>query len=365
MPELADVVRLHGPSYLKKYGEHMLPSHRRALEDILACRTPAMGGHAFECDCCGLVRHAWHSCKNRSCPKCHTQDTAKWIEKRRDELLNVAYYHVVFTIPAQLHPIARSNQSVFYNALMYAGAQALMKLCADPRYLGGTIGVMAILHTWTRTLTFHPHVHCLVPAGSISDGYWVSSRRRRFLVPIEPLSQLMRGILLDRLHKKLPDAIIPPQACRLKWGVYIRPAVKGSENVLQYLGRYVHRIAIANTRILAVDQHEVTFRYQDSSDHKWKTLTLSGEEFLRRYLQHVLPKRFHKVRYFGLWAPANRHHLRQVQLLLPERHTCPEPPKQAQASDVEAKCPRCLKGTMRFVAVLTREDCSVRLRAPP
>ncbi len=277
-----------------------------------------MGGHVYECDQCKYVHYACHSCKNRSCPKCHTEDTRQWIEKRRAELLPVPYFHVVFTVPAQLHAIARSNQKQFYSMLMSAAAEALMRLCADPRYLGGTIGVMAVLHTWSRTLSYHPHVHCLVPAGAVSGGHWMDAPRKNFLVPVRALSKLFKGILLGQLRTQLPDCEIPRPVERAKWVVYIQSAVHGTCGVLEYLGRYVHRIAISNARIVSVDDKNVALRYQDSSDQKWKLLTLSGEEFLRRYLQHVLPRGLHKVRYYGLWGPANRKLLRQVQLVMPK-----------------------------------------------
>lgn len=363
MLELADVVRLHGPDYLQKYGSRMLPSHRRALEDILACRTPAMGGHVFECDCCGHQIHAYHSCKNRSCPKCHTEDTREWIEKRREELIEAPYYHVVFTVPSHLHEIARANQNVFYSALMSCAAHALMKLCADPRYLGGKTAVMAVLHTWSRNLSFHPHVHCLIPAVAIHKGELLGPARDNFLVPVRALSVLVRGMLLDELKDKLPDVKINWRARRAKWVVYIKPAVQGSQRVLDYLGRYVHRIAIANSRITEVTQQHVTFRYQDSSDYKWKKMTLSGEEFLRRFLQHVLPEGFHKVRYYGLWAPANRKLLHQIQLVYSSDH--PSSPPEKKAADCDYKCPRCREGTMQLVSLLFGERRELRPRAPP
>lgn len=366
MPELADAVRVHGPAYIAKYSSSMLPSHRRALQDILDCRTPAMGGHVFECDCCGHRHYAWHSCKNRSCPKCHTDDTQEWIGKRREELIGVPYYHVVFTVPPFLHRVARSNQNAFYSALLNCAARALIKLCADPRYLGGTTGVMAVLHTWSRTLEFHPHVHCLVPAVAVADGDSIVSGNDNFLVPVRALSKLMRGMMLDELKRTIPGIVIDRSARRADWVVFIKPAVQGSERVLEYLGRYVHRVAISNSRILSVTSEHVTFRYQDSRDLKWKTLTLTGEEFLRRFLQHVLPRGFHKVRYYGLWASANRRLRRQVQLLWP--------PGTQPAADVSTKpdtdaaakaCPKCEEGTMRFVARLARATRFQAPRGPP
>lgn len=367
MPELADVVRLHGGQYVAKFGASMLPSHRRALNDILACRTPALGGHVYQCDQCRYLHYACHSCRNRSCPKCHGVDTQEWIDKRREELLAVPYFHVVFTIPHELHAIARSNQSVFYSALMYSAAQALMKLCADPRYLGGSIGLMAVLHTWTRTLLYHPHVHCLVPAGAVQGGHWLFAPRNNFLVPVRALSKLFQGILLEALGRKLSDAEIPRGARRAKWVVHAKPAVQGTQMVLEYLGRYVHRIAISNSRIVCLDEKNVTVRYQESSSRKWKLLTLTGEEFLRRYLQHVLPQGFHKVRYYGVWAPANRSLLHQIQLSIPQSQCLADTPDAVgvPGAQAEHKCPRCHQGTLHFAGTFEPTYLPVRAREPP
>lgn len=367
MPELADVVRLHGEQYVAKFGASMLPSHRRALRDILACRTPALGGHVYECDQCRYVHYACHSCRNRSCPKCHAADTQQWIDKRREELLPVPYFHVVFTIPHELHAIARSNQSVFYSALMHSAAQALIKLCADPRYLGGLIGLMAVLHTWTRTLVYHPHVHCLVPAGAVQDGHWLPARRTNFLTPVRALSKLFQGILLAELERQMPEGKIPRGARRAKWVVHAKPAVQGSQMVLEYLGRYVHRIAISNSRIICLDEKNVTVRYQESSSRKWKLLMLSGEEFLRRYLQHVLPQGFHKVRYYGLWAPAKRPLRHQIQLSIPPAQHLSDALEPARTTDgaAEPKCPRCHQGTMHFIGTFEPIHLPTRARQPP
>lgn len=364
MPELADVVRRHGERYLENHGSAMLPSHRRALRDILACRTPAMGGHVLECERCGKRHHVYHSCKNRSCPKCQAQDTRAWIDKRQGELLNTTYFHVVFTVPHQLHEIARANQSVFYGALMSVAARALEKLCADPRYLAGQIGLLAVLHTWTRTLVYHPHVHCLVPGLAVSpEGHVIFAKSPNFLVPVRALSLLMRAMLIEELERLVPGIKIPRQARRSKWVVYAKPAVQGSASVLRYLARYVHRSAITNSRILAVDSHNVCFAYQDNRDYSRKTLTLSGQEFLRRYLQHVLPGGFHKVRYYGLWSPAKRHVLRRIQLILPPQ---PEQVHEACPPATAPKlCPCCLEGTLRLVAVIAREPRCPLLREEP
>lgn len=370
MPELADIVHRYGGAYRARFGEAILPSHRRALSDIAACRTEALGGQVFRCDTCGREEYAYHSCRNRHCPKCHTRDIKTWLVKRRAELLAVPYFHVVFTVPAQLHDLMRRQQRLLYGLLMKAAASALIKLTADPHYVGGLIGVLAVLHTWTRTLTYHPHVHCLVPAGGLSpDGNWLPARLS-YLVPVRALSKIFRGIFRDLVRKHLPHAPIPRTVWRKPWCVYCKPSVAGVDNVLTYLARYVHRIAITNRRILSIDGGHVTFRYQDARDQRWATLTLPSQEFLRCFLQHVLPDGFHKVRYYGLWAPANRHRLRHCQSLLgpvtpPAENPVSEPPIDWPLGDAAEPrrgrtCRHCRKGILVCVGSIPRQQ-----RGPP
>ena len=205
MLEVADVFRRYGDAYLQRFGQQMLPSQRRAFYDILHCRTAAMGGHVYACDRCGHRQYAYHSCKNRSCPKCQGGDTELWLGQRRGELLAVPYFHVVFTLPKELHPLVRRHQKTLYGVLMKAAAGSLMKLAADPHYVGGRLGILAVLHTWTATLTYHPHAHLLVPAGGVSqDERWVAARKD-YLVPVKALSKVFRGMFLEMLHKALPQ----------------------------------------------------------------------------------------------------------------------------------------------------------------
>ena len=316
MLEVADVFRRYGEAYRNRFGRAMLPSHRRAFRDLLACRTPALGGHVYVCDRCGRPQYAYHSCRNRHCPKCHGEDTEAWIEARRRELLPVPYFHLVFTLPQELRGVVRRHQKIGYGLLMRSAAGALMTLAADPHYVGGLIGVLAVLHTWTRTLLYHPHVHCLVPAGGVSaDGHWRPARRR-YLVPVKALSRIFRGRVREAMARELPDVSVPDAVWKKEWVVYAKPAVQGADRTLTYLGRYVHRVALANSRLLAIEGGRVTFRYQPSGQTGWKTLTLEADEFIRRFLQHVLPEGVHKVRYYGLWSPARRGLLRRVQLAL-------------------------------------------------
>ena len=220
MLEVADILRQYGQSYLQAFGNTMLPSQHRAFADILHCRTAVLGGHLYQCDHCGHPQYAYHSCRNRSCPKCHTNDTANWLEDRRRELLNVPYYHVVFTLPEPLRRLVRLHQKKLYGILMKAAARAIIKLAADPHYVGGLIGIMCILHTWSRTLLYHPHVHCLIPAGGISSDrrHWVPARKN-YLVPVDALAKIFRGIFVEMVRKQLPQIHLPASLWQKNWVV--------------------------------------------------------------------------------------------------------------------------------------------------
>jgi len=367
MLEVADVLSRYGDEYLRKFGEKMLPSQHRAFADILNCRTDVMGGHVFECDKCGYRHYSYHSCRNRSCPKCHKNDTAAWLEQRRQELLDVVYYHVVFTLPQELRSIVRLHQKKLYGILMKSAAQAVIKLAADPRYVGGLVGVMCVLHTWSSSLVYHPHAHCLIPGGGlfVDRKQWLPSRNN-YLVPVKALSKIFRGIFTQMAHKELPDIELPASIWQKDWVVYCKPTVQGTDKVLNYLGRYVHRVAIANSRILSIDGGKITFRYKDSKSHRTKTMKLKAEEFIRRFLQHVLPKGVHKIRYYGLWSPANRKYLYKMKELLNNGDAAQHPePQQDQISDFEKlperqKCPHCKLGTLVRIARISRQ-----WRAPP
>jgi len=372
MPELADLLRLHAACYLERFGPSMLASHRRAMEDIQACRTPAMGGQVYGCEdnTCGHLLYKYHSCSNRSCPKCQGAQTARWLSRRREEILPVRYFHLVFTVPSELRPLFRRHQRVLYRLLMQAAAQALMRLAADPRILGGRIGVLCVLHTWTGAMLHHPHVHCLAPAGALKpDGSaWVHSHPK-FLVPVHALSKLLRGRFLALARKALPQVRLPDSVRQARWVVYCKPALQGTDRVLDYLGRYVHRIAITNRRILSVTDHEVTFRFKDRREHCWKTMGLDPMEFMRRFLQHVLPRDFHKVRYFGLWSPCQRKALHRARQLLA---AAPEQPEEPETTAIQVErgtsarprspmlCPRCHQAFLILVETVPRRN-----RGPP
>ena len=369
MLEVADVFRRYGGTYLQRFGPQMLPSHRRAFDDILACRTAAMGGHLYHCNRCGHVQYAYHSCKNRSCPKCQTDQTEIWLEQRRQELLAVPHFHLVFTLPQELRGFVRQHQRKLYGVLLKAAAHSLMKLAADPRYVGGRLAILAVLHTWTRTLGYHPHAHLLVPAGGVTDDHcWVRARKD-YLVPVQALSLIFRATFLQMARKALPGEKIPQVPWSKSWWIDCRATVQGTERVLQYLARYLFKTAFSNHRLISIEGGQVTFRYQKCGERQWRITRLAAHEFIRRFLQHVLPRGTHKVRYYGLWNPANRPLLRRIQLLVGVRliptatHEHSNDNRDRTADEPFPKrrtCPHCRQGTLVLTEILPRQP-----RAPP
>jgi hypothetical protein len=368
MIEVADVFRRFAADYLSAHGASMLPSHQRAIEDILNCRTAALGGQVWRCDTCNTEMFSYHSCNNRSCPKCHTAQIQKWLEHRQAEMLPVPYFHITVTVPAELREVLRANQRDGYGMLMQASAAAIIELARDPRYVGGTVAVLAVLHTWTQQLNLHPHVHCLVSGGGISgDANTWHSARRRFLLPIKALAKLVRGKFRALLHRKRPDLVIADTIWRVPWILHVTAWGNGEPAVLDYLARYVFRIALTNARILGLDEKTVTIQYKDRKTGRARTCRLSGEEFMRRFLQHVLPRGFHKVRYFGLWHPAQRHNASRVrqmlQLQAPPKLEPAQDPADAPLVPADAEpvsliepmiCPHCHQGRLIFIRRLTR-----------
>src|ERR1017187_851326 len=266
MIEVADVFRRFAADYLSAHGASMLLSHRRAIEDILNCRTAALGGQVWRCEQCDTEMFSWHSCGNRSCPKCHTAQTREWLERRRAEMLPVPYFHITITVPEELREVLRANQRDGYGVLMRAGAAAIIELARDPRYVGGTVGVLAVLHTWTQQLSLHPHVHCLVSGGGISeDASTWHPARRNFLVPIKALAKLVRGKFRAMLRQTCPDLIIPDVVWRKRWILHVTAWGNGELAVLDYLARYVFRVALTNARIVSLDDETVTIHYKDSA----------------------------------------------------------------------------------------------------
>jgi hypothetical protein len=371
MPEVADVVRRYGSDHRERFGEDLLPSHRRAMDDIIHCRTEALGGQLLQCERCGQEHSVYHSCRNRSGPKCHHQDPEAWLEERRQELLPVPYFHVVFTLPQELRELVRRNQKDLYDILLRAAAQSLIQLAADPHDVGGLIGVLGVLHTWTRALVYHPHVHCLVPAGGLSADRTVwRPARQTYLVPVHALSKLFRGLFLDLVRQARPDLTLPEAVWTTGGVVYCKPTVQGAEQVLPYLGQYGHRIALTNSCLLSLEDGQVCCRYQDSQTSRWHTMTLPAQEFIRRFLPHVLPQGFHKVRYYGLWSPLQRPLLHQLQLVLAGHAPAPPPTAPARASQpadswcpplhAGQPCPHCGHGLLVVVRLLPRLQ-----RGPP
>ncbi len=315
MPELADIFRLHGPEYLAKYQDRLLPSHRRAIQDICDCRTEAMGGHIYRCPQCQQEHYQYHSCKNRHCPKCQNDRADRWLDQQRNLLLPVPYFMATFTLPQGLRRLARSRQKVVYDLLFQASQQALQKLAADPKYVGGALGMIGVLQTWTRDLRYHPHVHYLIPGGGLApDGTWQTAQYN-FLLPEKPLSQIFRAKFRDLLKKAgLFDQVLP-DLWQKDWVVDII-AVGSGEAALKYLAPYVFRVAISNRNILALKDGRVTFRYHNAKTKATETATVTAEQFIHRFLHHVLPRNFQKVRTYGLLHPQKRDSLARVKELL-------------------------------------------------
>jgi hypothetical protein len=354
--ELAEIVREAGEAYCQSFGERMPPSHKRALRDILACRTPELGGSLFSCDeGCGHFEFSYHSCRNRHCPKCHRDDTQRWLERLHGRLLSCPYYFATFTIPSELRPLARSHQRVVYDLLLRQAAEALQQLADDPRWMGGKLGMLAVLHTWTRDLAYHPHVHLLVTAGGLTQGgdAWHKPAHQRFLVPGRALSKIFRAKMRDGLqHAGLLDGL-DPAIFRKPWTVHLKHDGDG-EHAAEYLSRYVHRVALTNDRIEAFDGERVTFRYISSRTRETRRLTLPVKAFLARFLQHVLPKGFAKIRSYGLLSAAATPRRERARVLLAldpaqptQRRSSPAPSQPVAEQTLPPRCrpcPACRQG---------------------
>jgi hypothetical protein len=388
--EVADVIREHGDAFLAKYGDTLTVTRHKTLRDVAACRTAALGGHVERCLDCGHERIAYNSCRNRHCPKCQALARARWLEREAAWLLPVDYHHVVFTLPAELSNLALANPSVCYGALFQAASATLRDVAADAKRLGAQIGVLAVLHTWGQNLHHHPHLHCVCTGGGLScnergdmdrSPTWRSCRPGFFL-PVRVLSRVFRGKyleLLRRLHAE-GKLIFPNRLALLAdasafvgwlrplyqkdWVVYAKQPFGGPAQVLKYLARYTHRVAISNSRLLTMAEGQVTFRYKDYADeHRSKTMTLSAEEFLRRFVQHVLPKGLVKIRHYGLLASRHRADKLQLgrRLLLPVTVAAAEPSAANSASQIEPapvqQCPKC--GGCRFLKIELTHDTEI------
>lgn len=325
--EVADILHAVGREFIEKSRRWLTWQHLKVLRAIEHCRTAALGGHVDACSQCGHRAISFNSCRNRHCPKCQTNARNKWVQLRAEELLPVAYFHVVFTLPHELSALALRNKRILYELLFRMCSETLLEIAADPKHLGAQIGFLSILHTWGQNLLHHPHLHCIVPAGGLApDGLsWISPRRANFLLPVRVLSKVFRGKFLEALeeafrsgeltfcgniqHLAHPQCFqrLLTQLSRKKWIVYAKPPFGGAEHVLQYLARYTHRVAISNHRLAAFDGNQVTFRWKDyAHGNKKRKMTVSADEFLRRFLLHVLPGGFTRIRYFGFLANRRR-----------------------------------------------------------
>jgi hypothetical protein len=332
----------------------MLPSHRRAMQDIEQCRTESLGGQLYFCAQCELQRYSYHSCKNRHCPKCQNEQANDWLHEQQSLLLPTHHFLVTFTLPAELRPLARSHQQTIYNLLFRAAAAALQQLARDPRFVGARLGMVGVLHTWTRQLLYHPHVHFIVTGGGLThDGRWRAAHND-FLVPVKALSPIFRAQFREQLKKSELFAHVEPPVWRKAWVVHSEPAGSGAQ-AFQYLAPYIFRVAISNNRLRQLENGNVTFAYKESASDQLKHCTITAEEFIRRFLQHVLPRRFIKVRYYGLLSPAQRQLLRQArqlltadsgQLLKPEVGKPTQPP-------APLTCPHC-GGPLTLLAPIPR-----------
>src|ERR1035441_9321094 len=382
--EVADVFHAHENEFLQRWGHALSDQQRKVLRDIGLCRTAALGTHLERCDRCSYETVANDSCRNRHRPSPQPPARDRWLMNQASSLLPVPYAHVVFTVPEQLAPLALRNQRLFYNLLFRAASETLLEIAADSRHLGARIGVLAVLHTWSQNLRHHPHLHCLVPAGGLAldNSRWVATRRGFFL-PVRVLSRMFRGKLLAFLKQgyRRNELCFPgtlselsaPRAFhsmlhmlrRREWVVYSKPPFGGPEHVLKYLARYTHRVAISNGRLLSLEQGQVRFRWRDSKDNnRTKTMTLDAIEFIRRFLLHILPSGFVKIRHFGFLANRNR----SVRLDLCRRHLEAPVPADAptglltdqQKRAAERRCPVCQTGTLHIVERLSAEGLLIR-----
>ena len=365
MIEVADILRRHGPAYRQQY--QLLPSQQKVLADLVRCRTAACGGHLYVCDHCAHPHYSYHSCGNRHCPKCHGQQTERWLARHQDQLLACPYYLLTFTLPQPLRALAYANQKAIYGLLLSSAAAALQKLAWDPKWVGGQLGILAVLHTWTRALLDHPHAHLLVTAGGLSaDGqHWVHPQNPAFLVPCFALSKIFQGKFKAGLKKLGLLEQAPACVWRQKWVVHGQHAGSGLK-VLDYLGRYVFRTAISNSRLEAFDHGQVTFGYRDNRTQQPRHVSVSAEEFIRRFLRHVLPKGFVKVRAYGLWSARAADKLQAARALLAPAAPSSTPPTQlassSQADPSPANpptppqpCPQCKIGHLIWVRPLPRQ----------
>ena len=349
MVSLAEVLLRHWPEYERKFGAAILASHRRAVQAIFSCRTPALGGEIYRCARCGQQHFVYHSCNHRACPQCGQAEAAEWIEHRKLKLLPVPYYLITFTVPEGLRAWLRSHQRLGYGLLLKESAATLQDVASRKKYLGAQLGHLSVLHTWGRQLQFHPHVHCVVPAGGLRpDGLrWCQPPSPDFFLPQRVLAARFRTRLKTALQTQPQGATIAPAVWHQNWVVDVQPVGSGKA-ALAYLSAYVYHTALGPKRILQDQDGQITFKYKDSEHGQWHTLGLQAQEFLRRFFQHALPKGFQRVRYYGWLSPAATTRWQRILALLdwklPSSEAAPTPPRL---------CPRC-GAELLWVASLAR-----------
>jgi len=391
--EVADVLRRYGAAYRQTHAGSLSLAQRRVMSAVELCRTAALGGHVEQCDACGHQRIAYNSCRNRHCPRCQSLARAQWLDDRQADLLPVPYFHVVFTVPQEIAAIAYQNKAVVYDILFQATAETLQTIAADPKHLGADIGFIAILHTWGQNLLHHPHLHCVVPGGGLAPDHsrWIACRPGFFL-PVRVLSRLFRRLFLERLQRasetgrlRFFNALAPLQHVqafaryldgprRAEWVVYAKEPFGGPQQVLDYLGRYTHRVVISNNRLIDIADGHVTFRWKDyRHESAQRVMQLDAPEFIRRFLLHVLPRGLQRIRHYGFLSNRRREtglaECRRLLEVIPPRATAPDAFSQdyrdryARLTGRSLRvCPACARGHMVCIELLPHH---ARPRAPP
>ena len=361
---MADVINRFGGAYMAEHGASIPYAHIKAMRAITRCRTPAAGGHVLECDSCGDQTYAYHSCRHRACTRCGKGANDAWADRRRNELLPVRYFQVVFTVPKCVARLIRKHQRVLYPIFIKASGETLKKMARNPKRLGGELGIMTVLHTWTRQLKYHPHTHNMVPAVYINPDGDVCEVDKPYLFPHKALAKLFKGKLLAMMKAAVDGLQVPRSAYIKKWVVHVEQPSHGDDIVLGYLARYIHRTALSDRCILKVEGEKVHFSYRSDDRKGWKTMCLRGREFLRRFLQHVVPQGLHRVRYFGFWNANSRHDLADIKATLLKRKVIKPPPAPTPEALAEAelapkelpKCACCDKGRLFILRLLDRDS---------
>jgi len=398
--EVADILAAHAPAFLRASGREVSAAKLRVLRRLIACRTLALGAHVQRCDLCDFERVAYNSCRDRHCPKCQAAARAEWLERQEARLLPVRYFHVVFTIPEAMAEVALQNKKVLYAALMRAAAQTLQRIGRDPRHLGGRLGFLSVLHTWGQNLRHHPHVHCVVPGGALSEDRksWISSRRD-FFAPVRVLAKVFRGKFLAATRRAFARGELQfqgklshlrePRAFeqylqstrKTPWVVYAKKPFGGPKQVLRYLARYTHRVAISNHRLISLKDGQVRFRWKDyRNGNRWGVMVLSALEFIRRFLLHVLPTGFQRIRHYGFLANRSDDFERCQQLLGVHRPKPPTADPETRPDGEGLRCPKCGIGRLRTELILSTQQLlmlglprtahpsaisALRIRSPP